>query len=279
APDCPVPCLVTPNPYAIYAHVAQMLYPEPPLQSGVHPSAVVDDDCQLGAGVEVCAGVVIGAGTVIGDRAYIGPNTVIGNNVTLGADTRLFAQVTLYDGVTLGERCRIHAGTVVGSDGFGIAPSDTGWVKVPQIGSVVIGNDVEVGANCCIDRGAIDDTRLGDDVKLDNQVQIAHNVVIGAHTAIAGQSGVAGSTTIGERCLIGGSVAVSGHLTVADNVSVMGRGSVSRSIDQPGVYSAVFSVEEAGKWRKIAARVKRLDAMAGKLRELESAVKKLAAGK
>jgi len=272
---CPVACLVNPNPYAIYALVAQALYPDPPLQPGVHASAVVGRDADLGADVEIGPGAVLGDNVVLGDRTYIGPNCVIEDNVTVGEDCRLVANVTLYHDVRIGDRCTIHAGTVIGSDGFGMAPAETGWIKVPQVGSVVLGIDIEIGANCCIDRGAIDDTRLADDVKLDNQVQIAHNVVIGAHTAIAGQSGVAGSTTIGERCMIGGSVAVSGHLTVTDGVSVMGRGSVSKSIDKPGVYSAVFAVEEASKWRRIAARVKRLDSMAAKLRQLESAVSNL----
>lgn len=276
---CPVSCLVSSNPYAVYALVAQALYPEPPAQPGVHPSAVIGADCVLGEGVSVAAGVVLGDRVTIGDRSVLGPNCVVGDDVTIAADCRFIASVTLYHDVKIGARCRVHAGSVIGSDGFGMAPGESGWIKVPQVGSVVIGNDVEIGANCCIDRGAIDDTRLEDDVKLDNQVQIAHNVVIGAHTAIAGQSGVAGSTTIGERCLIGGSVAVSGHIKVADGVTVMGRGNVSKTIEKPGVYSAVFSVEEAGKWRRIAARVKRLDSMATKLRELEAALKKLAQGK
>jgi len=279
AEDCPVACLISANPYAVYARVAQELYPDPPPVPGVHASATVADDCQLGADVEISAGAVIGAGVSIGDRCYIGPNTVIANGARIGSDTRLLANVTIYDGVSLGDRCRIHAGTVIGSDGFGIAPDESGWAKVPQVGSVVVGDDVEIGANSCVDRGAIDDTRIGDDVKIDNQVQIAHNVVVGAHTAIAGQAGVAGSTTIGQRCLIGGASSVSGHITIADNVSIMGSGNVSKSITEPGVYSGVLSVEHVGKWRKIAARVKRLDNMAGKLRELEAKVKKLAGGR
>ena len=277
ADACSTHCLVAANPYAVFARVAQELYPEPVMRPGVHVDATVGAGCELSASCHIAAGAVLGDRVVVGENCYIGPNCVLGDDVRLGRDTQLIANVTLYHNVVLGDRCRIHAGTVIGADGFGIAPDDGGWVKVPQIGGVVLGDDVEVGSNCSIDRGAIEDTRLGNGVKLDNMVQIAHNVVIGDHTAIAGQSGVAGSATVGRRCLIGGSVAISGHIDIADDVSIMGRGSVSKSIPAKGVYSSVFAVEEAGKWRKIAARVKRLDAMAVKLRELETSVKALMA--
>lgn len=277
--ECTTNCLVATNPYAVFARVAQELYPDPVLRAGVHPDATVGVGCELSSTCHVAAGAVLGDRVVVGDNCYVGPNCVLGDDVRLGRDTQLLANVTLYHKVTLGERCRIHAGTVIGADGFGIAPDEAGWVKVPQIGGVVVGNDVEIGSNCSIDRGAIEDTRLGNGVKLDNMVQIAHNVVIGDHTAIAGQSGVAGSAVVGQRCLIGGSVAISGHIEIADDVSIMGRGSVSKSILTKGVYSSVLAVEEAGKWRKIAARVKRLDAMATKLRELENSVKALMGSK
>jgi UDP-3-O-[3-hydroxymyristoyl] glucosamine N-acyltransferase len=216
---------------------------------------------------------VLGNRVKVGANTTIGPNCAIEDDVSIGRDCRLMGNASLYREVVLGDRCRIHSGAVIGADGFGMAPGDSGWIKVPQVGTVVIGNDVEIGANSCVDRGAIDDTRIGNDVKIDNLVQIGHNVVIGDHTAMAGMSGVAGSTTIGQRCLIGGAATIGGHIEVANDVSVMGRGNVSRSITQKGVYSSVIPVEEAGKWRKIVARLKRIDSMASKLHDLEKAVR------
>lgn len=279
APACNTHCVIAANPYAVYARVAQTLYPEAAIQPGIHPGAVIGADCVIGEGSEISAGAVLGNRVHLGDNCFVGPNCVLGDAVRVGQDSRLTANITLYQGVVLGERCLIHAGTVIGSDGFGIAPDDSGWIKVPQVGGVVIGDDVEIGANCCIDRGAIDNTRLGNDVKVDNLVQIAHNVVIGDHTALAGQVGIAGSATVGQRCIIGGSVCINGHIEIADDVSIMGRGNVTRSIAEPGVYSSVLGVEEAGKWRRVAARVKRLDAMAAKLRDVELAVKALQGNK
>lgn len=273
AGECRTNCLVTANPYAVYAQVAAELFPEPPLQPGIHPSAVIGNDCELGEGCQIGAGAVLGDCVRLGNNCYVGPNCVVERDVSLGSDCRLIANVTVYHGVVMGQRCRVHAGAVIGSDGFGNAADADGWIKVPQLGSVQIGDDVEIGANTCIDRGAIGDTCLGNDVKLDNLVQIGHNVIIGDHTAFAGQSGVAGSTVIGSRCLIGGATGLNGHIEIADGVSIMGRGNVTKSITAPGVYASVLGVEEAGKWRKIAARVKRLDAMAVKLRELEKLLK------
>ncbi len=275
AADCPTNCLVTGNPYVVYAQVAQLLYPAALPRAGRHPSAVVGADCDIGNGTEIAAGAVLGDRVSVGERCYIGPNCVIGDDVVIGSDSRLFASVSVYHGVAMGRRVRVHSGAVIGADGFGNAADQDGWIKVPQVGSVNIGDDVEIGANTCVDRGAIGDTRLGNDVKLDNQVQIGHNVIIGDHTAMAGQCGIAGSATIGARCLIGGGVAVNGHIEIVDNVSIMGRGNVTKSITTPGVYASVFGVEEAGKWRKIAARVKRLDAMAGRLRALENRLESL----
>ncbi len=275
AAACPTHCLVTSNPYAVYARVARQLYPEPAPRAGQHPSAVIGAGCEIGNGTEIAAGAVLGDRVRVGKRCYIGPNCVIGDDVVIGSDSRLFASVTIYHGVAMGRRTRVHSGAVIGADGFGNAADQDGWIKVPQVGSVTIGDDVEIGANTCVDRGAIGDTRVGNDVKIDNQVQIGHNVVIGDHSAMAGQCGIAGSATIGARCLIGGGVAVNGHIEIVDNVSIMGRGNVTRSITTPGVYASVFGVEEAGKWRKIAARVKRLDAMAGRLRALEDGLKSL----
>jgi UDP-3-O-[3-hydroxymyristoyl] glucosamine N-acyltransferase len=187
----------------------------------------------------------------------------------LGSDTRLIANVTLYHEVSIGERCILHAGVVVGSDGFGFAPDRGAWVKIPQVGSVRIGDDVEIGAKTTIDRGAIEDTVIGDGVKLDNQVHIAHNVRIGAHTVMAGQSGIAGSTTLGQRCMIGGQVGVGGQLTICDDVAVTGKSFVSTSIRKSGLYSGSLTVDEAARFRKNAARFHRLDELVRRIRRTD----------
>lgn len=271
--DCPVACLVTANPYAVYAAVAAELYPLPLLNAGVHPRATVSDSTVIGATSEISAGAVVGRNVRIGDRVLVGPNCVVGDDAVIGSDSRLMANVTVYSGVRIGARCILHAGVVLGADGFGIAQTPTGWRKVPQIGGVVIGNDVEIGANSCVDRGAIEDTVVGNGVKIDNQVQIGHNCIIGDHTAMASQSGISGSTVIGARCVIGGKAAVAGHLVVCDDVFLAGRASVTKSISSPGVYSSVIPVEEAGVWRKLVARFKRLDEMATRLKQLEKQLK------
>jgi UDP-3-O-[3-hydroxymyristoyl] glucosamine N-acyltransferase len=190
------------------------------------------------------------------------------DDVKLGADTRLVAGVTLCNSVSVGERCLVHPGVVIGGDGFGLAPSDGEWLKVPQVGAVRIGDDVEIGANTTIDRGAIDDTIIDNGVKLDNQIQIGHNVRIGAHTAIAGCTGVSGSTTIGARCMLGGMVGVAGHLTICDDVVVTGRSFVNSSIRKPGYYSGGITVDESTRFRKNAARFHRLDELARQVRRL-----------
>jgi UDP-3-O-[3-hydroxymyristoyl] glucosamine N-acyltransferase len=271
--ECAAPCLVTKNPYAVYAAIAAELYPLPRLNAGIHPQAFVSSNAVLGAGSEVAAGAFIGQNVRIGDNVLVGPNCVIGDDSVIGAETRLIANVTLYSRVRVGSRCILHAGVVLGADGFGIAQTPVGWRKVPQVGSVVIGNDVEIGANSCVDRGAIEDTVVGNGVKLDNQVQIGHNCRIGDHTAMASQSGVSGSTVIGARCVIGGKAAVAGHLVICDDVFLAGRASVTKSIAKPGVYSSVFPAEEAGIWRKLVARFKRLDEMSSRLKQLEKQIK------
>jgi UDP-3-O-[3-hydroxymyristoyl] glucosamine N-acyltransferase len=275
ADECPVACLVTPNPYAAYAAVAAELYPARKLNPGVHPSVVCDPETLVPASAEVGPGAVLGANVQLGERIYIGANTVIGDDVTIGDDGWLAANVSLYSGTRLGKRCRLHSGSVIGSDGFGIAQSESGWVKVPQVGGVEIGDDFEMGANTTIDRGAIDDTHIGNDVKLDNLVQVAHNASIGDHTAIAAMSGIAGSATIGARCQIGGNSAVLGHFEVCDDVSIHAQSLVTRAIRKPGAYSSAFGVEEVGKWRRLVGRVKRLEVVAGQIKELQKKVKGL----
>lgn len=270
---CITNALIADNPYAVYAGIAQLLYPAPAVRPGIHPSAIVEPNADIPRSCEIGAGAVVGAGVRLGEGVAVGPNCVLADGVQVGDDTRLIAAVTVYPDVLIGQRCLVHAGTTIGADGFGMAPGPDGWIKVPQVGRVRIGDDVEIGANCCIDCGAIEDTVIGNDVKLDNLVQIAHNVIIGDHTAIAGQSGVAGSARIGARCMIGGSVAVSGHLEIVDDVNIMGRGSVSRSISEAGTYSSAWPVEEAGRWRRTVARVKRLDSMAAQFKRLEKLVR------
>jgi UDP-3-O-[3-hydroxymyristoyl] glucosamine N-acyltransferase len=199
----------------------------------------------------------------------IGPGCVVGNGAQVGDDTQLVARVTLYRGVRIGRRCLLHAGTVIGADGFGIAQDRDGWVKVPQVGAVTVGDDVEIGANTTIDRGAIDDTVIEDGVKLDNQIQVGHNVRIGAHTAIAGQAGISGSTTIGKRCLIAGAVGIVGHLEIADDVVVTGLTMVSSSITKAGMYSSGLPAVETGLWRRVVARLHRIDELFDRVKRLE----------
>jgi UDP-3-O-[3-hydroxymyristoyl] glucosamine N-acyltransferase len=268
AAECPVAALIAQNPYAIYARIATLLHPTPPVAPGRHASAIVDPSAVIDPSASIGPLAVIGARARIGARCAIGPGCVLLDDVALGADTRLVANVTLCTSVVLGERCLLHPGVVIGADGFGLAPSDGEWLKVPQLGGVRIGNDVEVGASTTIDRGAIEDTVLDDGVKLDNQIQIGHNVRIGAHTAIAGCSGVSGSTTIGSRCMLGGMVGVAGHLTICDDVVVTGRSFVNSSIRKPGYYSGGLTVDETTRFRKNAARFHRLDELARQVRRL-----------
>jgi UDP-3-O-[3-hydroxymyristoyl] glucosamine N-acyltransferase len=268
AAECPVAALIAKNPYAIYARIAAVLHPAPAVAAGRHPSAVVDPSAVIDPTAAIGPLAVIGARARIGARCSVGPGCVLLDDVTLGADTRLVANVTLCSSVVVGERCLLHPGVVIGADGFGLAPAEGEWLKVPQVGSVRIGNDVEVGASTTIDRGAIEDTVLGDGVKLDNQIQIGHNVRIGAHTAIAGCSGISGSTTVGARCMLGGMVGVAGHLTICDDVVVTGRSFVNNSIRKPGYYSGGLPFDEATRFRKNAARFTRLDELARQVRRL-----------
>jgi UDP-3-O-[3-hydroxymyristoyl] glucosamine N-acyltransferase len=259
AEQCAVPALIAKNPYAAYARIAALLHPAATVPAGKHSSASIDDSAHIEASACIGPNVVIGAHVHIGARVVIGPGCVVMSHAKIGADSRLVANITICERVVIGERCLLHPGVVVGADGFGLAPDRGEWIKVPQVGSVCIGNDVEVGANTTIDRGAIEDTVIEDGVKLDNQIQIAHNVRIGAHTVIAGCSGVSGSTTIGSRCLIGGQVGIAGHLSICDDVVLTGRSFVSSNLNKPGIYSSGLPVEEASQFRKNAARFYQLD--------------------
>ena len=271
AAESPVPALIAKNPYATYARIATLLHPAPPVIPGRHPTAVIDPSAVVDPSASIGPLAAIGARTRIGARCSIGPGCVLLDDVTIGADTLLVANVTLCSSVIIGERCVLHAAVAIGADGFGFAPDADGFVKVPQIGGVRIGNDVEIGASTTIDRGTIEDTVIEDGVKLDNQIQIGHNVRVGAHTVIAGCSGISGSTTIGARCMVGGMVGIAGHLTICDDVVVTGRSFVNSSIRKPGYYSGGITVDETTRFRKNAARFHRLDELAREVRRLSGA--------
>lgn len=269
---CSVPALVVDDPYVAYARIAQLLYAESPPEPGVAASAVIAEDSEVDSTASIGHYVVIEAGVVIGPRVSIGPGCVVGKGARIGADSRLLANVTLYHGVQLGERVRIHSGAVIGSDGFGLANDHGRWIKLPQVGSVRIGDDVEIGANTSVDRGAVEDTVIEEGVKLDNLIQVAHNVHIGAHTAIAGCTAIAGSARIGKHCMIGGAVGITGHLEIADRVIITAMSLVTRSISEAGTYSSGMPVQANEQWNKTAVRLRRLDDMARRLIALENEI-------
>jgi UDP-3-O-[3-hydroxymyristoyl] glucosamine N-acyltransferase len=255
---CPVAALISPDPHPLFARIAALLHPAPAPMPGIHASTCVDASAQVDPSSEIGAHCLVGAGAVIGARCRIGPGCVIEQDVQIGEDTWLAGRVTLQQGVRLGRRVLIHPGAVIGADGFGFAREQGRWIKVPQIGAVRIGDDVEIGANTTVDRGAMQDTLIGDGVKLDNLIQIGHNVQIGAHTAIAGCTGVSGSTRIGARCMIGGGVGIGGHIEICDDVVIAGRTTVSASIREPGAYASLWSAEPLRRWKRIVARLKLL---------------------
>jgi UDP-3-O-[3-hydroxymyristoyl] glucosamine N-acyltransferase len=256
---CPVAALIDPNPYLAYARIAALMHPPVSAPPGIHPSAVVAGGARIAASASIGPLAVIEEDAQIAERVQIGPGCIVQRGARVGADSALLSRVNLYPGVSLGKRCILHAGAVVGADGFGFAPNAGTWVKVPQVGSVRIGDDVEIGANTTIDRGAIDDTVVENGVKLDNQIQVGHNVTIGAHTAIAACTGISGSTVIGQRCMIGGMVGFAGHLTIADDVVVTGCSLVSASIKKAGSYSSGMPTVETRLWRRMVAHLRRLD--------------------
>jgi len=271
APHCPVAALVAANPYACYARAARLLYPQATLAPGIHPSAVVDPEARIDASASIAAHCVVEAGAVIGPRVYVGPRCLIGAGVSIDADSRLLAAVTVLAAARIGKRVVLHPGVVIGADGFGMAWEDDHWENVPQLGSVRIADDVDIGANTTVDRGSLDDTVIEAGVKIDNQVQVAHNVVIGAHTAIAGCVGISGSARIGSYCALAGGVGVVGHLEICDHVRVTGMSMVTRSISEPGTYSAGTPLMPNSQWRRNAVAMKRLDALARRVRALEKA--------
>lgn len=264
-----LPRIVTPDPYIYFARVAQLFNPPEAVPPGIHPSAVVES-AALPASVSVGPCASVAEGVELGEGVVIGAGCRIGRNVKIGGGTRLSPNVTIYHDCVVGRDCIIHSGVVIGADGFGFARDrDGSWVKIPQIGRVVIGDDVEIGANTTIDRGALDDTVIGNGVKLDNLIQIAHNVRIGDKTIMAGCAGVAGSATIGDRCMIGGQAGISGHLSIADDVVVSAWTLVAKSIRQPGVYTGNLPLQSHAEWAKNFAHLRHLDALADRIRALE----------
>lgn len=261
--------LLTDKPYEAYARLTAVFDQRASVPQGVHPSAIVGTGCQFAEGVAVGPNVVIGDNVVLGDNVEIGAGSTIGDGCVLEAGSRLAARVVLYHNVRLGRDCLIHSGAVLGADGFGFAPTSEGWLKIHQLGGVVLGHGVEVGSGTTIDRGALDDTWIGDGVKIDNQVQIAHNVRIGNNTAIAGQVGIAGSTSLGENCTIAGGVGIIGHLTIADGVHVTAMSLVTHSLREAGSYSSGTPLTPTREWRRNAVRFKQLDELAARLKKLE----------
>jgi UDP-3-O-[3-hydroxymyristoyl] glucosamine N-acyltransferase len=261
--------LLADDPYVAFAKIAALFASRPEVVAGIHPSAVVDPSATIDPAAQVGPFVSIGARTRVAAGAVIGPGCVIGEDCVIEADCELVARVTLVRRVRLGRRVLIHPGAVLGADGFGIAMDAGHWVKVPQLGDVVIGDDCEIGANTTIDRGAIENTVLEEDVRLDNQIQIGHNVHIGAHTAMAGCSAVAGSARIGRYCLIGGGAGILGHLELCDRVVVTAMTLVTHSIREPGEYSSGTPLMENRSWRRSAARFKQLDALARRVHASE----------
>ena len=270
-----LPCIISDNPYVYFAKVSAFLNPPPHTLPGIHPSAVIGEGAQIAKTAHIGAHVVIGAGVSIGAHSVIMAGCTIGDRTAIGNDTRLYPRVVVYHDCVLGNRLIVHSGVVIGADGFGIALDGERWLKIPQIGRVVIGDDVEIGANTTIDRGALDDTVIEDGVKLDNQIQVAHNVRIGAHTAIAGCVGIAGSTTIGKHCKIGGSAGILGHLRIADHVEISSFTLIGKSIPKHGSYTGIFPFSTNSEWRKNAIHLRHLDELAEKIKALQQEIEVL----
>lgn len=266
--------LIVANPYVGYARLTRLFDHSRTEVIGVHPSAVIGDGVVLGENISIAANAVIGSGVTLGDGVVVGPCVVIGDDTTIGNNTRLMANVTIYHGITIGSDCIIHSGSVIGADGFGFAPNGKEWVKIHQLGSVIIGNRVEIGACTTVDRGALGNTVLEDGVILDNLVHIAHNVRLGENCAMAATSAIAGSTVVGKNCTFAGGVGVVGHIDIGDNMHFTGMTMVSSSLSEPGSYSSGTPMSTTKEWRKNAVRFRQLDSIATRLSRLEKDVKK-----
>ncbi|WP_144171519.1 UDP-3-O-(3-hydroxymyristoyl)glucosamine N-acyltransferase [Pseudomonas sp. Kh13] len=270
--------LIVADPYLAYARISHLFDRKPKAVAGIHPSAVVAEDAQVDASASIGPFAVIESGARIGANVSVGAHCVVGARCVIGEGGWLASRVTLYHDVTIGKRVVIQSGAVIGGEGFGFANEKGVWRKIAQIGGVTIGDDVEIGVNTAVDRGALSDTRIADGVKLDNQIQIAHNVQIGEHTAMAACVGISGSTRIGKHCTIAGGVGMVGHIDVCDNVFVSGMTMVTRSITEPGAYSSGTAMQPLAEWRKSAARIRHLDDMAKRLQQLEKRVDTVTSG-
>ncbi len=269
AAECPAAALIAEDPYVCYARMAAVIRPAPRHEPGRDPTAVVAGGADVAASAYLAAHAVVGERSVVGEDVYVGPGCVVGPDCVLGRGTRLIAKVTLVRNVQIGERCTLHPGAVIGADGFGNAMTPEGWVKVPQLGGVRIGDDVEIGANSTVDCGTLDDTVIEDGVRIDNLCMIAHNVVIGAHTAMASMTGISGSTIIGKRCIFSGQSGTVGHITICDDVIVGAQGAVTKDVTEPGMYASVIPVEPVKIWSKRLARLRRLGNLHKRIARLE----------
>ena len=264
------PRIVCKDPYAYFARVSALLNPPPAVSPGVHALAAIHPSARVAAGAAIAAFVSIGADAEVGEGSVVEAGCALGDNVRVGRDCHLYANATVYHDCVIGDRVILHSGVIIGADGFGLAWDGGRWQKIPQIGRVVLGDDVEVGANTTVDRGALDDTVIEEGVKLDNQIQIGHNCRIGAHTAIAGCVGIAGSTRVGRYCRIGGGAMIGGHLEIGDNVEISAATAVPKSILKPGTYTSLFPISPRQDWLRNASHIRHLDALAGRLRSLEA---------
>lgn len=267
------------NPYLGYARAAQLFDTTPKQLAGIHPTAVIADDVQIADTASVAPQVVIGSGCILGKNVSIGPGCYLGENVIIGDDSHLWSGVNIYHNVKIGKRALLHSGCVIGADGFGFANDAGQWIKIPQLGAVIIGDDFEAGANCTIDRGALNNTVIGNGVKLDNLVHIAHNVEIGDGTAIAATTGIAGGTIVGKGCTFAGRVSIIGHLEICDNVHLTVSTLLTRSISEPGIYSSGDIAQSNKEWKRKTARMRQLDELFNKVRSIEKELKYLTQGK
>ena len=274
-----LPRIVTDNPYAYFAKVSALLNPTLEVIPGIAASAVIDSTAQVPASCSIGPNVVIEANVELGEGVVIGSASVVGKGASIGAGSRLQSNVVIYHGCKIGQSCHVASGTVIGADGFGYANQSGAWVKIPQVGRVIIGNHVDIGANSTIDRGALDDTIIEDGVKLDNLIQVGHNCIIGEHTVIAGCVGIAGSAKIGKRCRIGGAAMILGHLEIADEVTVSPGSMITRSLHKPDTYTALMPFQSHAEWLKTAANLRHLGDLTDRIKQLEKQVATLAAAK
>lgn len=270
-----LPRILCADPYAYYARLSALIHPAQTVAPGIHPTAVVDPEARIAPTASVGPHCAVGRETRLAEGVVVGPGCMIGDECEVGEHSRLHAGVTVYSGCRVGRRTLIHSGAVIGSDGFGLAMHEGSWIKIPQVGGVVIGDDVEIGANTTIDRGALDDTVIEDGVKLDNQIQVGHNVRIGAHTAMAGCVGIAGSARIGRYCTVGGGAVILGHLEIADHVNISAASLVTKSIAAAGTYTGAYPLQPNRDWGRTAALLRNLETLASRVKELEKAIARL----